>query len=128
VELKVDVVGAGAFTPQMVVDSLSGTLAATGLEASSIDHCLIPEGNAAWMTDSLKAADLETPEWTELKPRVFDSLATTGACGCAAVPLFAAEAFDNGRFSAGDRVMMIGVEATKWIWAGEVIDWTATKE
>ncbi len=125
VELRVDVVGAAEFTPQMVVDSLSGTLSALGIEPRSVEHCLIPEGNARWMTESLEAAGLETPEWVELRPRVFDSLATIGACGCAAVPLFGAQAWQDGRLQVGDRVMLIGVEATKWIWAGEVIDWTA---
>jgi 3-oxoacyl-[acyl-carrier-protein] synthase-3 len=79
------------------------------------------------MTDSLEASGQATEEWIELRPRVFDSLATTGACGCAAVPLFAAEAWNDGRITPGDRVMLIGVEATKWIWAGEVIDWTASR-
>ena len=87
------------------------------MEATSIDHCLIPEGNVGWMLDSLRDEGLFTPEWQAMEGKIFDNLAQTGACGCAAVPLFLDHAWKNGLIKPGERVLLIGVEATKWIYA-----------
>lgn len=125
VDLKVDVVGAGDFTPVMVAEALSETLAAASLTTEDTDWCLIPEGNAGWMLDSMRDAGVLTPEWEALQGRIFDNLSMTGACGCAAVPLFLDDAWRNGMIKPGHRVALIGVEATKWIYGGIVCDWTA---
>lgn len=125
VDLKVDVVGAGEFTPVMIAKSLTGTLDASGLDARDIDWCLIPEGNAGWMLDSMRERGVLTPEWEELDGRIVDNLAMTGACGCAAVPLFLDHGRRSGDFKPGQRGVIIGVEATKWIYAGIACDWTA---
>jgi 3-oxoacyl-[acyl-carrier-protein] synthase III len=124
-DLRVDAVGAGAFTPVMVTEALEDVLRRTGVDVKTIDHCLIPEGNVGWMLDSLREAGLLTPEWTALEHKIFDNLSLSGACGCAAVPLFADHAWRNGLIKPGQRVMLIGIEATKWIYAGLVLDWTA---
>jgi 3-oxoacyl-[acyl-carrier-protein] synthase-3 len=125
VDLRVDAVGAGDFTPFMVTQALSDTLENTGVDAASIDHCLIPEGNVGWMLDALREAGLFTPEWQAMEGKIFDNLAQMGACGCAAVPLFLDHGWKNGLIKPGQRVMLIGVEATKWIYGGLVLDWTA---
>jgi 3-oxoacyl-[acyl-carrier-protein] synthase-3 len=125
VELKVDVVGAGDFTPVMVTEALADTLKRSRVEADSIDWCLIPEGNVGWMLDSLREAGLLTPEWMAMQGKIFDNLAMTGACGCAAVPLFLDHAWRNGMVKPGNRVLLMGIEATKWIYGGAVVDWTA---
>jgi 3-oxoacyl-[acyl-carrier-protein] synthase-3 len=124
VDLRVDVVGAGDFTPVMVTEALADSLAKSGVSAESIDHCLIPEGNVGWLLDSLREAGLMTSEWTALEGKIFDNLAQTGACGCAAVPLFLDHGRRTGLIEQGDRILLIGVEATKWIYAGIVVDWT----
>jgi 3-oxoacyl-[acyl-carrier-protein] synthase III len=124
VDLRVDVVGAGDFTPYMVTEALADSLARSSVSAESIDHCLIPEGNVGWMLDSLREAGLMTAEWTAMEGKIFDNLAQTGACGCAAVPLFLDHGSRTGLVKRGDRVLLIGVEATKWIYAGSVVDWT----
>jgi 3-oxoacyl-[acyl-carrier-protein] synthase III len=125
VDLKVDVVGAGDFTPVMVTEALSDTLTRSHVSAESIDWCLIPEGNVGWMLDSLREAGLLTPEWVAMEGKIFDNLAMTGACGCAAVPLFLDHAWREGMIQPGQRVLLMGVEATKWIYGGIVCDWTA---
>jgi 3-oxoacyl-[acyl-carrier-protein] synthase III len=125
VDLRVDVVGAGEFTPQMVTEALADVLARSGVDAGSVDHCLIPEGNVGWMLDSLREAGLLTPEWQAMEGKIFDNLAYTGAVGCAAVPLFLDHGWRTGLVKKGDRVLLIGVEATKWVYAGIVADWTA---
>jgi 3-oxoacyl-[acyl-carrier-protein] synthase-3 len=124
-DLRVDVVGSGDFTPYLVTSALADTLQSSGVGVETIDLCLIPEGNVGWMLDALHAAGLETREWVALDGKVFDNLALTGATGCAAVPLFLDEAWTAGRVKPGDRIMLVGVESTKWIYAGMVIDWTA---
>ena len=125
VDLRVDVVGAGDFTPIMVTEALTDCLARSGVPVESIDHCLIPEGNVAWMLDSLREAGLMTEEWMAMEGKIFDNLSQTGAVGCAAVPLFLDHGWRTGLIKQGDRVLVIGVEATKWIYAGIVCDWTA---
>jgi 3-oxoacyl-[acyl-carrier-protein] synthase-3 len=77
------------------------------------------------MLDSMRELGILTPEWQALDGRIFDNLALTGACGCAAVPLFLDHAWRTGMIKPGQRVVLIGVEATKWIYAGIVCDWTA---
>ena len=67
----------------------------------------------------------EPPAFKALEGKVFDNLADTGACGSAAVPLFLDHAWRSGMIEVGQRVSLIGVEATKWIWAGITLDWTA---
>jgi 3-oxoacyl-[acyl-carrier-protein] synthase III len=124
-ELRVDVVGAGDFTPYMVTEALADVVRRSDVSISSVDHCLIPEGNVGWMLDSLRESGLSTTEWAALEGKVFDNLAMTGAVGCAAVPLFLDEAWKTARVRPGDRVMLVGIEATKWIYAGIIVDWTA---
>lgn len=125
VDLRVDVVGAGDFTPVMVTDALAHTARMGSIEAGDIDLCLIPEGNVGWLLDSLTESGLLTREWLALQGKIFDNLAQTGAVGCAAVPLFLDHAWRHGMLKEGQRIMLIGVEATKWIYAGIVVDWTA---
>jgi 3-oxoacyl-[acyl-carrier-protein] synthase-3 len=125
VDLRVDVVGAGDFTPYMVTEALADSLSRSGISADSVDHCLIPEGNVGWMLDSLREAGLLTPEWQAMEGKIFDNLANTGAVGCAAVPLFLDYGWRTGLVKPGERVLLIGVEATKWIYAGITCDWTA---
>src|SRR3954454_16963597 len=74
VDLRVDVVGAGDFTPIMVTEALTDCLARSGVPADSIDHCLIPEGNVGWMLDSLREAGLMTDEWRAMEGKIFDNL------------------------------------------------------
>ncbi|WP_158884516.1 3-oxoacyl-ACP synthase III family protein [Amycolatopsis anabasis] len=122
VELKVDVVGAGDFTPVLVTEAIAATLRATGLPANAVDACVLPEGNVNWMLDSLTGAGLDTGDWRALEGRILDSLPTMGAVGSAAVPLFLDEARRSGRVKPGHRVLLIGLEATKWIYAGALLD------
>jgi 3-oxoacyl-[acyl-carrier-protein] synthase-3 len=124
-ELRVDVVESGKFTPYMITRSLSETLRNSGLSADQVDLCMIPEGNVNWMLEELEEAGLMTPEWKAMEGKIFDNLAMTGAVGCAAVPLFVDEAWRTGKIKPGHRVMLIGVEATKWIYAGIVMNWMA---
>ena len=125
VELKVDVVESGRFTPYVLTEGLRETIERSGVEADAIDMCVIPEGNAAYMTDELREAGLLTPEWTSLEPKIFENLTLVGATGSAAVPLAMDHAWKTGAVSKGDMVMLLAIETSRWKYAGWVFPWTA---
>jgi 3-oxoacyl-[acyl-carrier-protein] synthase-3 len=125
VELKVDVIESGRFTPYVLTEALSETLEQSGAQASAIDLCVIPEGNASYMTDELREAGLLTPEWTELEPKIFENLSLVGATGSAAVPLAIDYAWKTGEVKQGDLVMLLAIETSRWKYGGWVYPWTA---
>ncbi len=125
VELKVDVVESGRFTPHVLTEALTAVLAASGLSADDIDLCVIPEGNAGYMVEELKEAGLLTPEWIALEGKIYENLTEVGATGSAAVPLALDDAWRKGRLKPGDRVMLLAIETSKWKYAGMVLTWTA---
>jgi 3-oxoacyl-[acyl-carrier-protein] synthase III len=125
VDLKVDVVESGRFTPYVLTEALKETLAVAGTEAKEIDMCVIPEGNAGYMTDELREAGLLTPEWLALEDKIFENLSIVGATGSAAVPLALDYAWTTGKLKQGDLVMILAIETSKWKYAGMVLPWTA---
>lgn len=125
IDLRVDVVESGRFTPHVLTEGLIETLRRSGVDAEQIDVCVIPEGNAGYMTDELREAGLLTPEWTALEGKIFENLALVGATGSAAVPLAVDYAWTTGRLGRGDMVMLLAIETSKWKYAGMVLSWTA---
>ena len=125
IELKVDVVESGRHTPHVLTEALAEMVKRTGVQAEAIDLCVIPEGNAGYMTDELKAAGLLTPEWLAVAPKIYENLALVGATGSAAGPLALDHAWKTGRVKAGHRVMLLAIETSKWKYAGMVFEWTA---
>ena len=125
IELKVDVVESGRFTPYVLTEGLKETLKRAGAAADTIDHCVIPEGNAAYMTDELREAGLLTDEWLNLEPKIFENLALVGATGSAAVPLAVDYGWKTGAIKQGDIVMLLAIETSKWKYGGMVFPWTA---
>jgi 3-oxoacyl-[acyl-carrier-protein] synthase III len=125
IELKVDVVESGRQTPHVLTEGLSETLERCGVAAEAIDLCVIPEGNAGYMTDELREAGLLTPEWLALESKIFENLALVGATGSAAVPLAIDHAWTTGRVKTGDTMMILAIETSKWKYAGMVMPWTA---
>jgi 3-oxoacyl-[acyl-carrier-protein] synthase-3 len=126
IELRVDVVESGRFTPHVLTEALEDVLRRGGVGAESIDVCVIPEGNAGYVVEELEEAGLLTPEWLALKGKIVENITDVGATGSAAVPLALDEAWRAGRVKPGDRVMLLAIETSKWKYAGLVLDWTAT--
>jgi 3-oxoacyl-[acyl-carrier-protein] synthase III len=124
VDLKVDVVASGKFTPYVLTEALVEVLRVTGTRAEDIDVCLIPEGNAGYMVEELKEAGLMTPEWQALEGKIVENLALVGATGSAAVPLALDHARNTGAIKQGDLVMLLAIETSKWKYAGNVLNWT----
>jgi 3-oxoacyl-[acyl-carrier-protein] synthase III len=125
IELKVDVVESGRYTPVVLTEGLKETLARSGVKAKDVDHCVIPEGNATYMTDELREAGLLTEEWLELEPKIFENLAMVGATGSAAVPLAVDYGWKTGAIKRGDMTMLLAIETSRWKYGGLVFPWTA---
>jgi 3-oxoacyl-[acyl-carrier-protein] synthase-3 len=125
VDLKVDVIESGRFTPYVLTEALAEVLRRSGMTAQEIDVCIIPEGNAGYMVEELEEAGLLTPEWVELQDRIIENLALVGATGSAAVPVALDHAWRTGKVKPGDRVMLLAIETSKWKYAGMVLTWTA---
>jgi 3-oxoacyl-[acyl-carrier-protein] synthase III len=125
IELKVDVVESGRFTPYVLTEALADTLTRCGVAADAIDVCVIPEGNAGYMTDELREAGLLTPEWLALEDKIFENLSLVGATGSAAVPLAVDYAWTTGRVKPGEMMMILAIETSKWKYAGMVLPWAA---
>lgn len=125
VDLRVDVVESSRFTPYVLTEALTDLLGRSGVPAEAIDVCVIPEGNAGYMTDELRAAGLLTPEWLALEGKIVENLALVGATGSAAVPIALDYGWQAGRIKQGDLIMVLAIETSKWKYAGMVLPWTA---
>lgn len=124
-ELRVDFQASGKFTPYILTEALTDILVSSGVGAQSIDLCILPEGNTGYLQDELHAAGLLTPEWMALNGKIFENLALVGNTGSAALPLALDHAWKTQRVTAGDRVMLLAIETSKWIYAGMVLSWSA---
>ena len=125
IDMRVDVVESGRFTPYVLTEGMRETVAASGITADAVDVCIIPEGNAEYMTDELREAGLLTEEWTALEPKIFENLSLVGATGSAAVPLAVDYGWKTGKLVPGQIVMLLAIETSKWIYGGWVFPWTA---
>jgi 3-oxoacyl-[acyl-carrier-protein] synthase-3 len=127
IDLKVDLVESGRFTPHVISESMRATLDAAGVAAGDVDLCVIPEGHAGYNTHEQEEAGLLTPEWLALSPKIFENLALVGATGSAAVPVALDHAWATGAVSEGDVVMLLAIETSKWKYGGMVFTWTAAR-
>lgn len=125
VELRVDVVESGRFTPFVLTEALRDLCETSNIPAESIDHCIVPEGNAGYMTDEMRDAGCLTPEWLAVQDKILENLALVGATGSAALPLAVDYGWKTGRIKQGDRLMLLAIETSKWKYAGMVLPWTA---
>ncbi|KAA2262690.1 ketoacyl-ACP synthase III [Solihabitans fulvus] len=127
IDLRVDVVQSAKRTPSVITEGLADVLGRAGLAAEAVDVCVLPEGNAEYLTEEMAASGLHTGDWLALQHKVFENLTTVGATGSAAVPIALDEAWRAGRLHAGDEVMLLAVETSKWKYAGTVLTWTAAE-
>jgi 3-oxoacyl-[acyl-carrier-protein] synthase-3 len=125
VELKVDVVASGKHTPAVIAEGLSAVLEHNNADVGSVDVCIIPEGNAGYLTAELEAAGALTPQWLGVADRISENLTAVGATGSAALPLALDSAWRSGAVEAGDRVLLLAIETSKWIYAGLLLEWSA---
>ena len=63
--------------------------------------------------------------WTAFQGKIFNALPMIGAPGSAALPLGLDRAWTTGVVKPGTRALLLGMETTKWIYAGAIVDWAA---
>jgi 3-oxoacyl-[acyl-carrier-protein] synthase-3 len=125
VELKMDIMEIGRRAPVVLAEAIRDVLAACGVEAGAIAAAVIPEGNAGYLVEGMRDAGLDAGELAAIQGVVVENLADVAATGSAAVPLSLDAAWRRGRLGVGDRVLVLGLESSRWIYAGLVIDWSA---
>jgi len=125
VELSVDVIESAKYTPHVIAEGLAAVLAGNQLASSEVDVCILPEGNAGYLTSELRESGMLTPQWLDIADRIQENLAVVGATGSAAVMLAMDSAWKSGRLAPGDRVLLLAIETSKWIYAGLLVEWTA---
>lgn len=123
VTLKVDVVAAGHLAPVLVADAIGDTLAACGAGPEEVDVCVVPEGNSGWMRAAMTEGTVERDEWTKITGEFVDSLSRRGALGCAGPLVCLDDAARAGHLQPGRRVLLVGIESSKWVHAGVLVDW-----
>jgi 3-oxoacyl-[acyl-carrier-protein] synthase-3 len=124
VDLQIDVVQSAQFTPTVISAALSDLLGEAGLDAREVAACILPEGNAGYLSQELEAAGVPMRDWEGLSGRVFENLTDVGATGSAAVPLALDDAWRAGRLPVGDPVMLLAIETSKWKYSGMVLPWS----
>jgi len=126
VELRVDVVGSGRHTPAVIAEGLDAVLTCNGAIADDVDLCVIPEGNAGYLVTELEASGELTPAWIAVADRISENLADVGATGSAAVLLALDAAWRTGQLRTGDRLVLLAIETSMWIYAGLMVEWSAS--
>jgi 3-oxoacyl-[acyl-carrier-protein] synthase III len=124
-DLRLDVVESARFGPRVFVEGLADLLAHTGLALADVDACVVPEGNAGYFSSELEEAGLSAADWKLLETCMVENLSDVGATGSAAVPLALDDAWTSGRIQAGDRVLLLAIETSRWIYSGAGLVWTA---
>lgn len=124
-ELKVDFTNSGKFTPHVLNEALVDVLKRSSTTAESIDFCFLPEGNAGYLRSEIEHSHLQTSEWVVLGDKIFENLCLVSNTGSAAVPLALDYAWKTGKLKSGDRIMLLAIETSKWLYAGIVLDWSA---
>ncbi|MGI8945836.1 MAG: 3-oxoacyl-ACP synthase III family protein [Thermoleophilaceae bacterium] len=125
VDLHIDIEQANSYTATLTIEALADLLATTGVSADSIDLLVTPEADTEWMAEAFAEAGDQASAWRTLEGKVYNALPEIGAPGCAALPLGLDRAWVEGRLAPGRRVMLLGMETTKWIYAGMIFDWAA---
>jgi 3-oxoacyl-[acyl-carrier-protein] synthase-3 len=124
-DISLDITGTAEFGPKVFVAGLHDMLARSGLTLEEIDACVLPEGNAEYFSREFEEAGLSAQDHAALQKRVVENLADVGATGSAAVPLALDAGWTAGRVSRGDTVMLLAIEASRYLYAGLTLTWEA---
>ncbi len=127
VRLELDVVQSEKFGPSVFVEALGHLLRASGSSIENIAGCVLPEGNAPYFTSELESAGMSAERWKTVQSKIVENLSDVGATGSAAVPIALDDAWQSGRIRPDDRILLLGIETSRWIYAGMALTWTAEK-
>jgi 3-oxoacyl-[acyl-carrier-protein] synthase-3 len=125
IQLKIDVPGTSKFGPQVFVRAIQEMARRDGRVLGEFDAIVLPEGNADYFADEYQAAGLSDEDNQALTGRIVENLAEVGATGSAAVPLSLDAGWTTGRIRPGDRIVLLGIEASRYIYTGLSMTWSA---
>ncbi|GAB3706360.1 3-oxoacyl-ACP synthase III family protein [Nocardiopsis oceani] len=125
IDLQLDIRATAESGPRVFTEALTDMLNRSGLSLSEIDACVLPEGNAEYFTREMVQAGLTEEDFAVLQSRVLENLADVAATGSAAVPLALNDAWQSGRLRRGDTVMLLAIEASRFLYAGLTLSWNA---
>ncbi|MFE1346640.1 3-oxoacyl-ACP synthase III family protein [Streptomyces sp. NPDC058757] len=124
-DIRLDINGTAEFGPRVFVEGLRDMLERSGLTVSDLDACVLPEGNAEYFSREFEEAGLPKEDYAELQKKIVENLDAVGATGSAAVPLALDEGWRTGRIRPGDTVMLLAIEASRYLYAGLTLTWEA---
>lgn len=124
-DIRLDIPGTASFGPKVFVAGLRDMLDRSGFAMSEIDACVLPEGNAEYFSKEFEEAGLGADEYASLQKNIVENLDAVGATGSAAVPLALDEGWRTGRVKPGDTVLLLAIEASRYLYAGLTLTWEA---
>lgn len=124
-DIKLDIPGTAQFGPKVFVEGIHDMLRRSGLALSDIDACVLPEGNAEYFASEYGTAGLSEEDQTTLSKIIVENLTDVGATGSAAVPLALDAGWTEGRIRPGDTVLLLAIEASRYLYAGLTLTWEA---
>jgi 3-oxoacyl-[acyl-carrier-protein] synthase-3 len=125
IQMKIDVPGTSTFGPQVFVRAIREMAAKDGRGIGDFDAIVLPEGNADYFADEFTSAGMSAEENQALDGRIVENLADVGATGSAAVPLSLDAGWSSGRIQPGDRIVLLGIEASRYVYTGLALTWQA---
>lgn len=125
IQMKIDVPGTSTFGPQVFVRAIREMASRDGRALGDFDAIVLPEGNADYFADEFAAAGLSDADIKTLDGRIVENLADVGATGSAAVPLSLDAGWTSGRIRPGDRIVLLGIEASRYVYTGLAWTWQA---
>ncbi|MFC8147098.1 3-oxoacyl-ACP synthase III family protein [Streptomyces paradoxus] len=125
IQMKVDVPGTSTFGPQVFVRAIQEMARKDGRTLDEFDAIVLPEGNADYFAEEFASAGMPAADIKALEGRIVENLADVGATGSAAVPLSLDAGWTSGRIRPGDRIVVLGIEASRYIYTGLSLTWQA---
>lgn len=123
-DIKLDAVGVAKYGPRVFVSALGDLLARSGLRLPDVDALVLPEGNAEYFSREFEEAGLSRADYDELQSKIVENLTDVGATGSPAVLLALDDGVHTGRIRPGDNVLLLAIEASRYVYAGLSLRWT----
>lgn len=124
IDMKVDVPGTTTFGPRVFVAAIQDMAERSGWSLSDLDALVLPEGNADYFAREYEDAGLSAADDAALRGgKIVENLAEVGATGSAAVPLALDAAWTSGRIQPGHKVVLLGIEASRYVYTGLSLTW-----
>ncbi|MFF2996122.1 3-oxoacyl-ACP synthase III family protein [Streptomyces sp. NPDC057950] len=124
-DIRLDIPGTARFGPRVFVEGIHDMLHRSRLTLDDIDACVLPEGNAEYFASEYGTAGLSDADRTTLSKTIVENLTDVGATGSAAVPLALDAGWSQGRITPGDTVLLLAIEASRYVYAGLTLTWDA---